>query len=112
MIKGEKAARQRKRKFDVLRAAKIPPDALPGSLSLSYRKCGKPTCRCAKGEGHAQWLLTFMDNGKKRVEWVPADWAEDVRRQVDAGRRFKDGFTEVLLANAELFVIRRGQRKK
>jgi len=107
---GDKAARLRQRKFRRLREIRIPPDALPGSLSLSHRRCGKPTCHCAREkEGHPVWSLTFMVDGKKRVERVPTEWVEEVRRRVEAGREFKQAWTEILVANAELLVLRRQQ---
>jgi hypothetical protein len=51
-----------------------------------------------------------MVNGKKRVERIPAEWAEEVRRRVEAGRAFKEAWTEILVANAELLVLERRQR--
>ncbi len=82
---------------------------LPGSLSETHRRCGKPTCHCAEGAGHPSWYLTFMVEGKKRVERIPAAWVEDVRRRVDAGREFKQAVAEVLAANAQLLVLERQQ---
>ena len=76
--KGAEASRLRQRKFQLLRTLKIPPEALPGSLALTYRRCGKPTCRCAQGEGHPSWSLTFMVGGEKRVEHIPTEWVEEV----------------------------------
>jgi len=108
--KGPEAAQLRQRKFQILRTLKIPEDALPGSLSLSHRRCGKPTCRCASGEGHPLWSLTFMVDGKKRVERVPDDWVEEVRRQVEAGRELKQTMAEFLAANAQLLTLWRRQR--
>ena len=87
--KGPQAARLRQRKFALIRQFQLPEDLLPGSLSVSLTRCGKPTCHCAKGEGHAAWSLTFMAAGKKRVERIPKDWVDDVRRRVEAGRAFQ-----------------------
>src|SRR2546429_1046188 len=51
--KGDVASRLRQRKYALLRGLHIPPDALPGSLALTHRRCGTPTCWCAKGgDGH------------------------------------------------------------
>jgi hypothetical protein len=50
----------------------LPDDALPGSLSLSRQRSGKPSCHCANGDGHPFGTLTFMAGGKKRVETIPA----------------------------------------
>jgi hypothetical protein len=110
--KGPEAARLRQRKFALLRQFPLPQDLLPGSLSVSHTRCGKPTCHCAKGEGHTAWSLTFMADGKKRVERIPKDWVEDVRRRVAAGRAFQDALREVLSANAELLVLRRKQQPR
>jgi hypothetical protein len=106
------AARLRQRKFALLRQFQLPQDLLPGSLTVSYTRCGKPTCHCVKGERHAAWSLTFMANGKKRVERIPKDWVDDVRRRVQAGRAFQDALREVLTANAELLVLRRKQKPR
>jgi hypothetical protein len=108
--KGPEAARLRQRKFALLRQFPLHQELLPGSLSVSHTRCGKPTCHCAKGEGHAAWSLTFMAAGKKRVERIPKQWVDDVRRRVEAGRAFQDALREVLTANAELLVLWRKQQ--
>jgi hypothetical protein len=110
--KGPLAARLRQRKFELLRRLSIPADLLPGSLTLSRTRCGKPTCHCAEGEGHAAWSLTFMAGGKKHVERIPQEWADEVRRRVQAGREFQDAVREVLAANAQLLVLARKQRRR
>jgi hypothetical protein len=110
--KGPQAARLRQRKFELIRQFNFPEDLLPGSLSVSYTRCGKPTCHCVAGERHAAWSLTFMAAGNKRVERIPKDWVDDVRRRVDAGRAFQDALREVLAANAELLVLWRKQQPR
>ena len=109
--KGPQAARLRQRKHARLAQLALPPDALPGSLALTHRRCGKPTCHCAQGAGHPLWSLTFMVDGTKRVEWIPAAWVADVQRRVAAGRAFKDAVAEVLTANALLLILDRRQRR-
>ena len=109
--KGPRAARLRQRKFELVRKHRLPAELLPGSLSLTHSRCGKPTCHCAREQGHPSWMLTFMVAGKKRVERIPAEWVEEVRRRVTAGREFKEAVAEVLAANAQLLALRRQQRK-
>jgi hypothetical protein len=110
--KGPHAARLRQRKFDLLRRFPIPPDLLPGSLSLTHRRCGQPTCHCASGQGHPIWFLTFMGGGKKRVEPIPAEWVKEVQRLVQGGREFKNAVAEVFAANAELLALWRRQKRR
>ncbi len=108
--KGAKASRFRQQKYEALKRIRIPQDALPGSLALTHSRCGKAGCHCRDGEGHPGWSLTFMVDGKKRVERIPNEWVDEVRRQVEAGRAFKEAWSEILVANAELLVLRRRQR--
>ncbi len=112
--KGPLAARLRQRKHELLRRFSIPDDLLPGSLSLSHLRCGKPTCHCAKRNdpGHPVWSLTFMVEGKKHVQHIPREWVEQVQQRVQAGREFQDAVREVLAANAQLLVLARKQRKR
>ena len=111
--RGAQASRLRQRKFELVRRFQLPDDLLPGSLSLSHLRCGKPTCHCAKDkQGHPVWSLTFVVGGKKQVQHIPSAWVEDVRRRVQAGREFQDAVKEVLAANAQLLVLARQQRRK
>lgn len=110
--KGPQAARWRQRKFRALQRFQLPRDLLPGSLSLSHLRCGKPNCHCASGEGHPVWQLTYMREGRKQVQHIPREWVDEVRRRVDAGREFQQALREVLTANAELLVLAKQQRGK
>ncbi len=109
--KGAAAARLRQRKFAVLDRFSVPGDLLPGSLVCAHTRCGKPTCHCARGEGHPAWSLTFMVKGKKQVQRIPAEWVDQVQKQVRAGREFQDAVREVLAANAQLLALARQQRR-
>ncbi len=109
---GPEAARLRQRKFALIRQFHLPDNLLPGSFSLTHTHCGKPTCHCVRGEGHPVWSLTFMVKGKKRVERIPVEWVNEVRKRVEAGRKFQDAVREVLAANAQLLVLARKQRKR
>jgi hypothetical protein len=108
---GNLAASLRRRKFQLTERYRIPEDLLPGSLSQTHSRCGKPGCHCAEGDGHPVWTLTFMLNGKKRVEKIPQEWVDEVRRRVNAGREFKEALAEVCAANAQLLALWRQQTK-
>ena len=110
--RGPQAARLRQRKFQLMERFPIPADLLPGTLTRSFTRCGNPRCHCAREKGHEAWTLTFMAQGKRRVERIPREWVEQVERRVAAGREFQDAVREVLAANAQLLVLARQQRKK
>lgn len=109
---GPDATRLKRRKRQLLARLGIPADALPGSLVLTYRRCGKPTCHCASNTGHPLYSLTFMAGGKKRVESIPAGWIDTVRPAVEAGRACKDAIAELFAINAQLLVLSRNQRSR
>jgi Family of unknown function (DUF6788) len=109
---GFPANRLRLRKRQLLSRLTLPPDALPGSLALTHRRCGKPSCHCADGQGHPLWSLTFMVQGKKRVEHIPHQWVDAVRQRVDHGRQFKEALAELFVVNAELLVLERKQQPR
>ncbi len=102
----------KRRKRRLLARLRIPADALPGSLVLSHRRCGKPGCHCAEGAAHPFYTLTFMADGKKHVESIPAEWSDMVRPGVEAGRGFKDSVAELFVINAQLLVLARQQRRR
>jgi len=106
------ANRLRQRKRHMLSRLNLPPDALPGSLALTHRRCGKPSCHCADGQGHPSWSLTFMVQGKKRVEHIPQPWVDAVRQKVDRGRKFKVAVAELFVLNAELLVLERKKQPR
>jgi hypothetical protein len=111
--KGPEASRLRQRKHAVMKQLQLTGEFLPGCLSKTHRRCGRPNCHCATDgdPGHPIWFLTFMSGGKRRVERIPAEWAESVQRQVDAGRALQDAVKDMLTASAELLVLWRKQKE-
>jgi hypothetical protein len=109
--KGPLAGRLRRRIQHLLDRVELPPTGLPGSLALSHSRCGKPSCHCADGQGHPVWSLTFMLDGQKHVERIPADWVDSVRQRVEQARQFKDAVAEIFTANAQLLALQRDQSR-
>lgn len=61
-----------------------------GTLAERGRVCGKPTCRCARGEKHpAVQLAHWAGDGKTRSQHVPYAIVDSVREGVDAWHRFQ-----------------------
>ena len=101
------------RRQQLLSRLALPPDGLPGSLALSHRRCGSPTCHCRTDpQGHPSWTLTFMADGGKRVVHVPTETVEDVRARVESGSAFKSRIAELLAINAQLMVLDRQARTR
>ena len=61
----------------------------PGSFYLQKRRCGKPNCRCARGQLHGSYVLTRSEGGKDRLYTVPKDQRAKVRKWAAEYRRYQ-----------------------
>ncbi len=55
---------------------------LRGTLSIRKNTCGKPNCRCTRGEPHIVLYLVQSQKGKPRQLFIPREWEERVRKAV------------------------------
>jgi hypothetical protein len=60
---------------------------LAGVVCPQWKKCGKPGCRCSRGQLHAYFARFWRENGRLRKAYVRKDNVEDVRRRCLARRR-------------------------
>ena len=70
-----------------------------GSLIPSVIKCGKPNCRCSKGEGHKTMRLSSYYRGQTSVDHVPVSWEQWMREGIE---NYKSA-QEMLLELAEIY---------
>ena len=79
-------------------------EVLRGSLVERYLTCGKPTCRCARGERHGPvWYLTAtLKVGKTVGMQVPEGKLAQVRQWLDNHRKLKEGLEAISEINWEL----------
>lgn len=68
---------------------------LRGTLSERSGKCGKPNCRCTRGELHKSLYLVQSQGGKFRQICVPRAWQERVRQAVKDYHRMQELIEEV-----------------
>jgi len=63
---------------------------LEGSLTLTGKRCGRPTCRCAlAGRLHAVALLTWKEGTRTRTLHVPRALRKEVAAWVAEAKRLK-----------------------
>jgi hypothetical protein len=80
-------------------------DFRPGALVSQYRKCGKPTCHCARPDssGHGPyWLITHRTGGKTRSQAVPAVALERAKEQLEEYRRLRGLWRELIEVSERL----------
>jgi hypothetical protein len=68
---------------------------LRGTLSERSGTCGKPNCRCARGERHQSLYLVQSRAGKPRQICVPKAWQPRVRQAVKDYRLLQKLIEEV-----------------
>lgn len=89
--------------------AALPPleEVLRGSFLQREIRCGKPTCRCAKGAGHPILYLTVtFPGGRTQQVTVPRDLARTVQRWIRNYRRWWEAIEEVSAINRRLLQLR------
>lgn len=63
---------------------------MAGSLVEQYVTCGKPGCRCTRGQKHGPlYYLYWKEQGRSRSLYVPREKVSELRRQIQNYRRFQ-----------------------
>jgi hypothetical protein len=66
---------------------KLLPKMLPGTVCAQMVRCGKPSCRCARGELHGPYFYRFVwQGGKQRKIYVKQQEAAQVRQACEMRR--------------------------
>ena len=76
-----------------------------GSLCTRAVKCGKPGCRCAKGEPHEACVLTKKVRGKTKTTHVPRDLHDEVKTWANQYKRLKALMKEISDLSEQLIRI-------
>jgi hypothetical protein len=87
----------------------LPPleEVLRGSFLRREIRCGKPTCRCAKGPGHPiAYVTVTFPGGRTQQVTVPRDLARTVRLWISNYRRWWQAIEEVSAINRRLLQLR------
>jgi hypothetical protein len=69
---------------------------LPGSVYILRRRCGKPTCHCARGEPHASTVLSYRGQGRPQNITPPPEHVPAVQKLTDDYRQFRQARTQLL----------------
>lgn len=81
-----------------------------GTISVNYRKCGKPNCACARGEhpGHGpQYLWNATIGGRSRARNVRlGPELEQVGQEVETYRAFVRLCAELVEVNEQICQLR------
>jgi hypothetical protein len=60
---------------------------IKGTVYELKRRCGKPGCKCARGELHARMVVSASEGGKTRLQVIPYGFLVEVQAKV---RRYQE----------------------
>jgi hypothetical protein len=60
---------------------------IKGTVYELKRRCGKPGCKCARGQLHARMVLSASEGGKTRLQVIPHGFLVEVQQKV---RRYQE----------------------
>ena len=62
---------------------------LAASLVIIRKQCGRPGCRCQRGEKHPGHYITYKEKGKTPTVYVPLDLIKEAKGWIEEHRRLK-----------------------
>lgn len=60
-----------------------------GSLGMTMVRCGNARCKCAWGELHSAWYLSYRVEGKTHTVHVPKPAVKEIQRLCENWKRLK-----------------------
>ena len=78
---------------------------LPGSLYTLRRKCGKPSCRCRRGELHESTVLSYRGQGKPRNLATAPEHRPALRDMTEQYRRCRQARAQLVRWQRQLLAI-------
>jgi len=78
---------------------------LPGSIYTLRRKCGKPNCRCTRGQLHESTVLSYRGQGRPRnVSFLPQQ-LEALRTMTQHYRRCRQARAKLVCWQQQLLTL-------
>ena len=98
--------RRRVKAADILKSGK---PIYRGSLIRYSRRCGAPSCKCARGQLHKGWALSLSVEGETKVVYIP----DGLRREVAEGLKRHKDLTRLmeLIAKSDTEALRKRARR-
>jgi hypothetical protein len=78
---------------------------LPGSLYTLRRKCGKPNCRCSRGQLHESTVLSYRGQGRPRNISPPTEQLESLRSMTHHYRRCRQARAQLVRWHRQLLAL-------
>ncbi len=94
-------ALERNRK-EVFRRMPKTNEIIKGTLVIMHNKCGKPNCKCQRGERHICLALSRYVNGKTKMTYIPKVIEKEIREAVKNYKGMMKCINELSRINLEI----------
>ncbi len=84
---------------------------IKGSIIFRRMTCGKPNCKCARGELHDCVCITYKEGGKTKTIYVDKSKQAEALMMCANYKRMKVLLKDLTLVNLELVKSERSRRK-
>ena len=76
-----------------------------GSVYEMARKCGKPSCACARGQLHKSLVLSWSHQGRTRLKSIPPERLQELRRKSEEYLRFRRARAQVTVICKQMLSV-------
>lgn len=78
---------------------------IKGSVYEFKRRCGKPGCRCSRGELHKAMVLSTSEQGHTKLRTIARGDLTDVRRRVTAYQQIRRARARLVKTHQKMLAI-------
>ncbi len=76
-------------------------EVLAASLSKTHKVCGKPNCKCTRGDKHVVYQLSWTEDGRRRSAHIRAGELSKIQAAVARYRHLRKRRAELLRTASE-----------
>ena len=78
---------------------------IKGTVYELRRRCGKPGCKCARGELHASMVVSASEKGKTRLRVIPRGFLVEARQKVGRYQELRRIRTRLVAIHREMLRV-------
>lgn len=78
---------------------------IKGSAYELKTKCGKPGCKCAKGQLHSRMVLSASEKGKTRLRAIPHGFLVEVQNKVRCYQELRRARARLVEVHKEILKV-------
>ncbi len=78
---------------------------IKGSVYELKTKCGKPGCKCAKGQLHPRMVLSASEQGKTKLRAIPRGFLVEVKTKVRCYQELRGGRARLVEVHKKILKV-------